>query len=174
MSNKIMLFTDVSVHPKTKIGVGAYLMILEPKFVAWRESKNIVADKVKCKKFLDTSSTKLEIQTLLWALDELYIKNTKDQEYALTIYTDSQCIVSLDSRRERLEGNNYKSLGKNRVLNNAELYKGFFKYRDKINFELIKVKGHLKKKDRSDLDKLFALVDQVARKTLGAFHSLVR
>ena len=59
----LRLFTDGSVNPKSKVGYGAYLAVL----LEIPYSKAFKAD-VKVKKFEQTSSAKLEIQTLIWAL----------------------------------------------------------------------------------------------------------
>ena len=74
-----LLFTDGSVNIKTNIGYGAYLMV---------ENKDDVSALVKVKQFEDTSSTKLELQTLLWALEEV-----KGLGRKIIIYTYSQNII---------------------------------------------------------------------------------
>ena len=68
--NRYALFTDVSLNPKLKLGFGAYLVIpssfleipperiIRPEFV----------EQIRLRRFEVTSSTKLEVQTLLWAL----------------------------------------------------------------------------------------------------------
>ena len=54
------LFTDGSSCPKTKIGFGAFLLLDEEKGIS-----SIKPDTVKIKKFENTSSTRLELETLL-------------------------------------------------------------------------------------------------------------
>jgi len=115
---------------------------------------------VKIKRFENTSSTKLELQTLLWALHE--IPPTSQQ---LIIYTDAQNIIGLPARRKRLEQNNYRT-AKNKLLRNHELYRSFYQLLDKLNFELVKIKGHLPSKEKDNLARLFSLVDKASRKAL--------
>ena len=67
---KIKLFTDSSVNPQEKIGFGSFL-ILEEKNISLEEMKK----NIKIKRFENTSSTKLELQTFLWALNEIDDKN---------------------------------------------------------------------------------------------------
>ncbi len=148
-----MLFTDGSVNTQTKIGFGAYLSITEQEFVT---NSSIV----KVKRFENTSSTKLELQTLLWALNEIQVLDSK-----IIVYTDSQNIVRLKGRRDKLEKNNYRSK-KNRLLNNYKLYQEFYKLTDKLDCEFYKVRGHLKSNQKGDIDKLFTLVDKASRKAL--------
>ncbi|MCF7889510.1 MAG: hypothetical protein K9L78_05260, partial [Victivallales bacterium] len=65
----MFLFTDGSVNTKTKIGCGAYLLINELEFSA------DLKDMVKINVFNNTSSSSLEVETLLWALKEINIFN---------------------------------------------------------------------------------------------------
>lgn len=152
---KLMLFTDGSVNTKSKIGYGAYLIISEPGF-----SVDSLKAKVKIKRFEETSSTKLELQTLLWAL-----KNIEANGKEITIYTDSQNIISLLERRERLEENNYSSK-KNKFIKNYQLYQEFYKITDKLNCKLVKVEGHKKTNQKDEIDQLFTLVDRTSRNAL--------
>jgi ribonuclease HI len=151
---KIKLFTDSSVNPQEKIGFGAYLLILD-------ENKSIedMKKNIKTKRFEDTSSTKLELQTLLWALDEI------EEESLIEVYTDCQNIIGLVDRRKRLESNDYKS-SKGKQMNNHELYKLFFEKIDKLNLGFIKVKGHKKSSLKDEIDTIFNLVDKASRNAL--------
>ena len=152
---KIKLFTDSSVNPQEKIGFGAYLLILDEN----KSVENLKKD-IKIKRFENTSSTKLELQTLLWALNEIIDKNM-----IIEIYTDCQNIIGLEDRREKLEKNNFHtSAGK--IMNNHELYKDFFEKMDKLNIILIKVKGHKKNSLKNKIDTIFNLVDKASRNAL--------
>jgi ribonuclease HI len=150
---EILLFSDGSVNTKSKIGYGAY-------FFATRQEIEARQFDIKLKRFEQTSSTKLELQTLLYALNEVQDFNCK-----IKVYTDSQNIIGLEGRRERLEKNNYRS-SKNKLLNNYELYQEFYKLIDKLDCKFYKVQGHLKSNQKDDVDKLFAIVDRASRKAL--------
>lgn len=63
---------------------------------------------MRVKRFEQTNSTKLELQTLLWALSET-IALGRGGDMVLTVYTDSQSIIGLPGRRTRLEESNYFS-----------------------------------------------------------------
>lgn len=152
---KIKLFTDSSVNPQEKIGFGAYL-ILEEENIFFEEMKK----NIKIKKFEDTSSTKLELQTFLWALDEI-----NDKNIIIEVYTDCQNIIGLQDRREKLEKNNFHS-SSGKIMNNYELYKDFFEKIDKLNIILIKVKGHKKNSLKNEIDTIFNLVDKASRNAL--------
>lgn len=147
---RIKLFCDGSVNPKTNIGFGAYFIYGESK-----EKQDI-----KIKKFEDTSSTKLELEVLLWALESEELK-----DYKVEVFTDCQNILKLNGRREKLEKSSYTSkTGKK--IKNEELYKNFFMFYDKLNLEFIKVKGHKKTSQKDEIDSLFNLVDKASRKAL--------
>ncbi|MFA9391503.1 MAG: ribonuclease HI [Prolixibacteraceae bacterium] len=153
--NEIILYTDGSVNNQLKIGYGAYLIV--------REDDSTIIDlkaRVKVKCFENTSSTKLEIQTILWALNELSPINQK-----VILYTDSQNMIGLIARRAKLEKDNYSSK-KNSLIKNHLEYKKFFKLTDRIDIEFIKIKGHQSAAQKSDVDKIFALVDKASRLAL--------
>lgn len=153
--NKSWLFTDGSVNPQSKVGYGAILWVTNLK-QAFEERKS----EVQIKRFENTSSTKLELQTLLWALNEI-----EATDNSIIVYTDSQNLVGLPGRRARLEANNYRSK-KNELIQNAKLYKEFYKLLDQLKFEIIKVKGHQQTKNKNEVDTFFTLVDRASRNAL--------
>ena len=95
----VALFTDGSVNTQVKFGYGAYLAVSDPGLSVEELSKQ-----VKVKRFAPTSSTKLELQTLLWALSDINALGGK-----VVVYTDSQKIMGLQRRRDRFEQNDYRS-----------------------------------------------------------------
>lgn len=151
----LFLFTDGSVNQNLKFGFGAYLVVNESDIKI--ENQELL---VKTRRFEDTSSVKLELQTLLWALSEI-----ADFEGKIILYTDSQNITGLPERRTGLEKNDFLSK-KNNPLNNSELYLEFFKLTDKLDIEIRKVEGHKKSGLKNDIDRLFTIVDKAARKAV--------
>jgi ribonuclease HI len=153
--NTLLLFTDGSVDVKSGIGYGAFLALQEND-IFLDDLKN----EVRIRRFENTSSVRLELETLLWALSEI-----SGAECKIVIYTDSQNIVSLPGRRKKLEENNYYSK-KCRIIGNHELYREFFKVTDLLNYELIKAKGHQPTRQKNQIHRLFALVDKASRNAL--------
>ncbi|MEE9368113.1 MAG: RNase H family protein [Pontiella sp.] len=151
--SSLLLFTDGSAHPTSRIGYGAYLAIpdLNVDF-------EMVETRVQLKRFENTSSTRLEIETLIWALQET-------QPQTVIVYTDSQNIIGLPDRRERMEKHGYRSKA-GVQLKHAELYQDFFRMTDSLNFTLVKVKGHNRSHQKSQIDQLFTLVDRASRRAL--------
>ena len=153
------LFTDGSVNPQIEVGFGAYLFLRNHEFFSGELEKE-----VKIKKFNNTSSTKLELETLLWALDEVNLKSCK-----LVVYTDCQNIIGLPARRDGLERKNYMT-AKGKLIKNHALYKDFFKRLDRLDCEFIKVKGHKKSSLKNTVDEVFTLVDKASRNALRTIN----
>lgn len=150
-----MLFTDGSVNTHSNIGYGAYLVASEREI-----SLDSLRPRVKVRRFEHTSSTKLELQTLLWALSDIEASGRR-----VIVYTDSQNIMGLPGRRERFEHNDYRSK-KNRRLNNYKLYQEFYRMTDQLDCEFVKVRGHKVSSQKDDIDSLFTLVDRASRNAL--------
>ncbi|PHR54006.1 MAG: ribonuclease H [Arcobacter sp.] len=150
------LFIDASVNPQQRLGFGAYLTV----------SNEDKVGQVQVKMFKDTSSTQLELETFLWAIEDISI------ETELTIYTDCQNIIGLPSRREKLEKSNYHTKTGKPIKHNL-LYKKFFLLIDKYPCKFIKVKGHKKSHLKDPTDKLFTLVDKGSRDALRKHMSQI-
>lgn len=152
---ELMLFTDGSVNIQSKSGYGAYLAVFDQELSLESLRKNI-----KVKRFEQTSSTKLELQTLLWALSDIRALGCN-----VVVYTDSQNIIGLPGRRERLEKSEYRSKN-NKLLNNYELYEEFYRITDQIDVELVKVRGHQATRNKNEMDRIFTLVDRASRSAM--------
>ncbi|CAB1062875.1 hypothetical protein D1BOALGB6SA_7657 [Olavius sp. associated proteobacterium Delta 1] len=85
LMDELKLFTDGSVDTLSKIGYGAYLIVSEHRL-----SLNTLGARVKVRRFENTSSTKLELQTLVWALSDIQELGSR-----VIVYTDSQNIMGL-------------------------------------------------------------------------------
>ena len=152
---ELFLFSDGSVNPKTKVGYGAWLLIPAPQV-----STEGLAAQVNVRRFAPTSSTQLELQTLLLALSGIESPCGK-----IRIYTDSQTIIGLPQRRERLQQNDYCARS-GRRLNHAALYGEFYRLLDRFDCEFVKLAGHLPAGQKTEIDRLFSLVDKASRQAL--------
>jgi ribonuclease HI len=155
MCNDLYLFTDGSVNPQSKIGYGAFLL-LQDLNISLDEAKTLL----KVNRFEITSSTKLELQNLLLALNEINFTDCK-----VTVYTDSQNIIGLPNRRERFEKNDYCSKN-GKLIANHKLYQEFYQLTDTLQCEFVKVSGHKVSNHKNDIDRLFTLVDRASRNAL--------
>ena len=155
----LQLFTDGSVNTQLKVGYGAYLLVSELTM-----STDTLKEQVKIKRFEQTSSTKLELQTLLWALAEIDAL-VSDEDTSLTVYTDSQNIIDLPSRQARLENSDFFT-SSNKRLNNYQLYKTFYRFTAGRTCTFVKVIGHQTSCKKDQVDKRFTLVDKASRQAL--------
>ena len=110
------------MNAQSNIGYGAYLAVFERGL-----SLNSLRTHVKVRRFEHTSSAKLELQTLLWALSDIQASGSR-----VIVYTDSQNIMGLQERRDRFEQNEYRSK-KNKRLNHYELYQEFYRMIDQLD-----------------------------------------
>ena len=149
------LFTDGSLDPRSRIGFGAYIAAPTSELPTVPPVSAVVV-----KRFEHTSSSQLELQALLWALD-----NVAAPDRHLSIHTDSQTIVGLPARRSKLEESQFTSR-QGRPLSNRALYRKFFDALDHGNVTLHKVRGHRPQKEKNQLERWFGLVDRAARSAL--------
>ena len=153
--DELILLTDGSVNTQSNVGYGAYLAVSERGL-----SLEALKTRVKVRRFEHTSSTKLELQTLLWALSDIQALGSR-----VIVYSDSQNIMGLQGKRDRFEQNDYRSK-KNKRLNNYELYQEFYRMTDQLDCEFVKVRGHKVSNQKDDIDRLFTLVDRASRNAL--------
>lgn len=164
LTRHFALFTDVSVSSVHKLGVGAYVMI--PASFLEASSGVIerpqITRRIKVRRFEETTSTRLELQTVLWALTE----NRQGPHGSLTIYSDSQCVSGLLKRKPRLLAGGFLSKKTKRQLGNASLYHTFFELHDELGFQVVKMEGHSKSCFHDIAHRIFSFVDKEARKAL--------
>ena len=164
----ITIFTDASFDPASQQGIGGYFLApgsyLEQQVE--RIEKSAITNQIRLRLFENTSSTRIEVETVLRALEEYLVKFSKSQRGNLFIITDSQCISGLLQRRSKLEINNFYSKNKNKLLKNAELYKKFYELYDIQKFEVIKITGHSPKRSHDSIHRIFSFIDKEVRKTL--------
>jgi ribonuclease HI len=166
--NSDAIFTDVSLHPQLRSGVGGFLVIpssflVEPSQIRTRDE---VAERLVLRRFEKTSSTELEVRTVLWALEE-YLEEKGSVPGNLRIYTDSQCVSSLLKRRPRLEAKAFISKRTDRPLKNAPLYRRFYQLYDELGFEVIQVAGHSRSSSQDPIHRIFSWIDREVRKALN-------
>ncbi len=167
----ISVFTDGSAHPQLKVGVGAYILITEPLDYISLTDMKLLSGRITFREFRDTSSTKLEVSTVIWALNELIKQYDTEALPRITLYTDSQTVTGLPGRRQKLEAENFISRNKGVPLKNTSLYREFYKLNDKLNFKVVKLKGHTKSAKRSTEQEIFSYLDRSVR---GHLRELAR
>jgi ribonuclease HI len=167
--NNFALFTDVSVNPQRKLGIGGYLLV--PASLLAGEPHDITREEVSArlaiKRFSETSSTKLEVQTVLWALEESREGLTGSASGSLRIYTDSQCVAGLTGRRAGLVNCDFVARRSGRPLAHAPLYRAYYDAYDQFEFQLTRVPGHARADTHDTVQRIFSYVDREVRKALA-------
>lgn len=165
---KFALFTDVSVNPQQRLGVGACLLLPRQILDAPLDELDPaeLSGKLLYRRFTDTSSSKLEMETVLWGLDIFREQAPTAFRNTLQLYTDSQAVAGLPGRRTRLEGRSCLSGRSGQPLANASLYGEFFAACDELGFELVKVTGHACAASHDSVQRIFSVVDRGARRAL--------
>lgn len=166
--NSFALFTDVSLNPQLRLGVGACLLVPTSllQSVPDEIDRADVSARLRTRRFEETSSTKLEVQTVLWALENYRAEFKGCGPGNLQVYTDSQCVAGLPGRRAGLEANDFVAGRTGRLLTNTPLYRAFFAVHDELGFELIKVAGHSRAGSHISAQRIFSYVDKEARRVL--------
>jgi hypothetical protein len=162
------LFADVSLDPVLRMGVGAYLVILS---VLLKPSSCIIDQselpgQPVLRRFTCTSSTILELQTVLWALEEHRSMTTAPGTEKLQVYSGSQCIAGLLKRRTELTSRCFRSGETARLLRNVSLYRRYYDLHDELDFEVIKLKGYTNRSSRDAVLEVFFCLDKYVRKAL--------
>ena len=162
------LFTDVSVNPQLRCGVGAYVVLPvsflkhPPEAIEPTE----ITELLVVRRFADTSSTKLEVQTVVWALEEYRRERHPQGTEKLLLYTDSQCVVGLQGRRAALESRGFLSKTTQQELPNASLYRRYYQLADELGLEVMKVAGHSRSHSLDTVHTVFSVVDRAVRTEL--------
>ncbi|MFO7557309.1 MAG: GIY-YIG nuclease family protein [Desulfobacterales bacterium] len=162
------LFADASANPGLNIGVGGYLLVPDSLIENPSSLINIseLNEVLVLRKFIDTSSTRIEVQTVLWALEEYCAGSAIATPGKLHVYSDSQCVAGLLPRRTRLEGSGFQCRRGNRLLKNEFLYRKYYEFHDRLAFDVTKVAGHTRSRSRDTAQTVFSFVDRKVRKAL--------
>jgi ribonuclease HI len=165
---RFALFTDVSMNPQQRLGVGACLLLPQRSLdVPLHElDPEQLSGQLFYRRFTDTSSTRLEMQTVLWGLEIYRAQVPEPERGALHLYTDSQSVTGLPGRRTRLDGSAFLSGRTGKPLANASLYGEFYSASDELGFEIVKVKGHSRTSSHDNIQRIFSIVDRGARRAL--------
>jgi ribonuclease HI len=158
MGQNILLYCDASFDPKSKMGICGYYLQNTPSILA----QDISFSSIVMKQFSETTCSKLELEGINLALQELKGEPAKK----ITVYTDSQTAAGLLNRRSKLEKKNFKSQKTGLKLSQADAYQEFFKLYDKLKPEIIWVKGHMAKNNQTNINEIFSVVDRAVRKQL--------
>ena len=142
---QIKIFTDGSCHTQQKIGGWAALIFFEKK-------------KIELKGYeLETTHNAMELLAVLKALDFLEEKNNTITK--IEIVSDSQYVVGILNRKEKLKHANFLTK-KNNPIRNVDLVKRLIEKIEILPISFTKVKAHQKKTSQINYNRV---VDKLAR-----------
>ena len=127
---EIEIYTDGSCH--TQSGIGAWVAII----LAEKEKITLSGSEA------NTTNNRMELTAVLKAME--YVSMNHSSYSAIKIYSDSQYIIGLSGRKEKLLGKDFITKGGNE-LPNTDLIKLFFACIAKHNIEFVKIKAHQKR-----------------------------
>lgn len=164
---RFSIFADASFQPQLRIGVSGFLILPHD---GRAEFPLPPASSVRTRVARGGSNTRLELETIIWALiswQERHGRRVEDRApAAVTLYTDCRAAKNLLDRRSRLETSNYFSKRSGGPLQHADLYRRFFKLLEAVQPEIIWIEGHTPRRQRGAIQEIFALVDRTVRERL--------
>lgn len=149
MKNKsIKIFTDGSCHTQLKIGAWAAIIIVENKneYLKGIESR--------------TTHNQMELMSVIKALDYVVDNNLDFQK--IEVYSDSQYVVDIPERKEKLISSSFLTKAGKQVQN-AELLKTLITRLNQLDIEMHKVISHQKVTENHNYNRE---VDIMVRKAL--------
>ena len=123
------IYTDGSCHTQNRIG--AWVAI-----VFTTTGKKVLAETVD-----NTTHNRMELSAVIKGME--YIKNNYPGITTIKLFSDSQYVVGLPGRKEKLSASGF-STKKGNDIQNADLVKELFEHLSTLPVEFIKVKAHQK------------------------------
>ena len=173
MNNFFSIFTDVSLNPVLKRGMGASLRLPSDYLDTEKDrlNKKEIIQNLRLRKFENTSSTQLEVETVLWAIENFLNQIKITENLKLDLYSDSQCVCGLLERRDGLNKKAFKN-SRNETLKHAALYQKFYEYHDLLHFNVIKVTGHSPKDTHDTIHRVFSFIDNEVRQEMRKWNAV--
>jgi hypothetical protein len=136
IQNRVILFTAASFDPRLKLGAGAKLVLSTVDCQASFVAEKFKALPIATKNFEDATPTRLELETVIWALQAFRFE-TKGA--TATLCCDFKSTQGLLEKRERLEKSNYEGIRPGSTVINADLFIDFYKQHDRLHFEILPI-----------------------------------
>lgn len=141
----IEVYTDGSCHTQSLYGAWAALVFTDGKKQMLKGTET------------GTTHNRMELMAVIKAIELLDTLGFKNE--LLNIYSDSQYVVNLNSRKEKLESKNFIS-NKGTPIQNADLVQTLLAQIATHQINFIKVKAHLKPDSNENFNRE---VDKIVR-----------
>lgn len=149
----ITVFTDGSCHNQLKTGGWASIIFLGKEKITLKGHE------------ADTTHHRMELMAVLEAMRFLEKNNYLGQ--SIIIYSDSQYVVDLIQRRERLTTSGFRTK-KLKPIRNADLVQMVLQFINAPGVQLVKLKSHLKSSSPESL--INREVDILSREMMRSSH----
>jgi ribonuclease HI len=151
MIQPIQIYTDGSCHTQLKTGAWAAIVLIN-------QDKTILQSIVT-----PTTHNRMELTAVIKAIEYVQAQSTNDQP--IHIYSDSQYVVNLGARKEKLMQCDFTTK-RGTLIQNADLVRILFQYMERANLRFIKVKAHQKQTQTINYNRE---VDILVRKMLRSY-----
>ncbi len=148
-NHSIAIYTDGSCHTQLKTGGWASLLFIQGKKIVLEGTAQ------------DTTHQRMELTAVINSLEYLGSSNLLHEP--ITLYSDSQYVVDLFKRKERLASSDYLTK-KLKPIRNVDLVKELIAFMRFPNIHFIKIKAHQKPFDTKTI--LNREVDLLSRKKM--------
>lgn len=148
MPNPIHIYTDGACHPPSKTGAWAVIILMD------NQQKTLQAI------VTHTTHNRMELTAAIKAIEYIHTQTTSP--HPITIYSDSQYVVDLTERKEKLKRHHFTTR-KGSPIQNADLVQQLIHHLDTAPVTLIKVPAHQKKDKTINHNRE---VDKLVRKVL--------
>ncbi len=142
----IEIYTDGSCHTQLRVGAWAAIIFVNAKKTILKGTET------------DTTHNRMELLAVIKAIEFIDANNFGTEPF--TIYSDSQYVVNLKGREEKLVSKNFLT-NKGTSIQNADLVHTLLKQINTHTIEFIKVKAHIKPNGTQNFNNE---VDHIVRK----------
>lgn len=132
----ITVFTDGSCHGRSKKGGWASIIFLGSEKITLKGQES------------QTTHHRMELIAVLEAMK--FLEENKYLGHRITIYSDSQYVVDLAHRGERLTNSGYKTK-KLKPIRNADLVESVLHFINSPGVTMVKLKSHLRSSEFENL-----------------------
>lgn len=149
MNTHISIYTDGSCHPQHGLGAWAAIILTD-------KGKTVLSGIV-----YKTTHQRMELTAIIKSL-EFVQQQSSDLKDIIHIYSDSQYVIGLKSREEKIVSNLYLNVKGNKIAN-QDLVKEYFLISQHFCITYSKIKAHQK---LSNASKYNVDVDKLSRKLI--------
>ena len=144
-TNEIFIYTDGSCHTQKRVGAWAAILLIDKNEIILQGNE------------MDTTHNRMELLGVIKAIE--YIIENHQKSASIQLITDSQYVMDIPERAEKLSANDFITK-KGNTLHNADLIKILMKLLIEKPISFYKIKAHQKEGDTINYNNV---VDKISR-----------